>query len=54
VSENLLERIPVNLEFGTGSAFADLTGQHAATIFGPFLHIGKHPDLLLSFIIRNL
>jgi len=47
VRQNLLERVPVNVVFGTRGAFTDLFGQHSAANFSPFLHIRKHLGLLL-------
>ena len=49
VSQDLLQRFPVNRVLGTSCPFADLADQYPSTDLGPFLHIRKHPCLLLTF-----
>src|SRR5512135_2603288 len=43
VVEDLLERIPVDVELTAGGALAQAVDEDAATNLGPVLHIGVHP-----------
>ena len=43
VVEDLLERVPVDVELAAGGALAEAVDEDAAADLGPVLHVGEHP-----------